>query len=136
MSKELKALDIIRNIGLYHMETSEDENYDGEWEYTDYEEYDGTIEENYPKEIKILETALKEKIELEEENKALIESNDLLNEALIEDQQKLKVLEIIKDKKVNLEYLKCCENYEQYKTVCSYWNEITQEDFDLLKEEL
>lgn len=50
--------------------------------------------------------------------------------------KELQALEIIKNKKVNLEYLKCCKNYEQYKTVCSYWNEITQEEFDLLKEAL
>ena len=48
----------------------------------------------------------------------------------------LDALEIIKKKKVNLEYLKCCENYEQYKTICSYWNEITKQEFDLLKEVL
>ena len=48
----------------------------------------------------------------------------------------LNALDIIKEKKVNLDYLKSCENYEQYKTVCSYWNEITQNQFDLLKEVL
>ena len=49
---------------------------------------------------------------------------------------KLQAFEIIKEKKVNLEYLKCCETYEQYKTICSYWNEITKKEFDLLKEVL
>jgi len=48
----------------------------------------------------------------------------------------LKGIEIIKDKRVNLEYLKCCETYRQYCLVCSYGNEITQEEFDLLKEVL
>ena len=48
----------------------------------------------------------------------------------------LKAVKIIKEKKVNLEYLKCCENYEQYKTICSYWNEITQKEYELLKEVL
>jgi hypothetical protein len=48
----------------------------------------------------------------------------------------LKALDIIKKKRVNLEYLKCCKTYDQYKTVCSYWNEITQEEYDLLKEVL
>ena len=50
--------------------------------------------------------------------------------------KKDKALEIIKEKKVNLEYLKCCENYEQYKTICSYWDEISEQEFDLLKEVL
>lgn len=53
-----------------------------------------------------------------------------------ENTQKLKALEIIKNKKVNLEYLKCCETYEQYKTVCSYWDEISQEEFKTVKEAL
>lgn len=51
-------------------------------------------------------------------------------------EKELKALEILRNKKVNLEYLKCCENYEQYKTICSYWNEITSKEFDLLKEVL
>ena len=46
----------------------------------------------------------------------------------------VEALDIIKEKKVNLEYLKSCENYEQYKTICSYWNEITETEFNLLKE--
>ena len=45
-----------------------------------------------------------------------------------------KALEIIRSKRVNLEYLKCCETYEQYKTVCSYHDEINQNEFDSLKE--
>ena len=51
-------------------------------------------------------------------------------------EKELKALEIIKNKNVELEYLKCCEDYEQYKTLCSYWNEITEEECDLLKEVL
>lgn len=43
---------------------------------------------------------------------------------------------IIRHKRVNLQYIKCCESYEQYKTICSYWNEITKEEFELLKEVL
>lgn len=48
----------------------------------------------------------------------------------------INAMEIIKEKKVNLECVKSCENYEQYKTICSYWNEITKNEFDLLKEVL
>lgn len=51
-------------------------------------------------------------------------------------ERELKALEIIKNKIVDLEYLKCCENYDQYKTLCSYWNEITEQEYDLLKEVL
>ena len=66
-----------------------------------------------------------------------------INELILIDESKvlkmiksLKALEIIKNKRVNLEYLKCCETYEQYKTVCSYWDEINQQEYDLLKEVL
>ena len=48
----------------------------------------------------------------------------------------LEALEILKVKKVNLEYVKCCDTYEQYKTICSYWSEISKEEFELLKEVL
>ena len=51
-------------------------------------------------------------------------------------EKELTAFDIIKKKRVDLEYLKCCENYEQYKTVCSYWNEISKKQFDLLKEVL
>ena len=45
-----------------------------------------------------------------------------------------KILKIIKEKKVNLEYIRYCETYKEYKTRWIYWNEITQQEFDLLKE--
>lgn len=128
-----KELELWYRIVEYLKWTSRDKKI----KYGSYDDKDGcyiAVFQGYP--ISIIENALKEKIELEEENKALIESNDLLNEALIEDQKKLKALEIIKNKKVNLEYLKCCQNYEQYITICSYGNEITEEEFDLLKEVL
>lgn len=76
-------------------------------------------------------------------SKLLEELKDLYNGGLTREyklqcykdiEQVIKALEIIKEKKVDLEYLKCCETYEQYKTICSYWNEITKEEFDLLKE--
>lgn len=63
-----------------------------------------------------------------EEKHSIILLNDLDN--------RLTALEIIKEKRVNIEYLKCCEYYEQYKTICSYWNEITEKEFYLLKEVL
>ena len=44
-----------------------------------------------------------------------------------------KGLKILKNKRIDLEYLKCCEIYDQYKIICSYWYEITPKEFDLLK---
>lgn len=99
-------------------------------------------------EIEIIETALKNYVELTNKPVILYGRTHANTQALIdticknykevkiinlEDEKKLKALEIIKAKRVNLEYLKCCENYKQYKTICSYWNEITQEEFELLK---
>lgn len=49
-----QALRTIKNIHLYGMETDVDENYDGEWEYTDYEEDYGSINELFPREIKAI----------------------------------------------------------------------------------
>lgn len=48
LENTLEMFKEICDIGLSHMETDVDENYDGEWEYTEYEEYDGSIEDNYP----------------------------------------------------------------------------------------
>jgi hypothetical protein len=51
-------------------------------------------------------------------------------------EKSLKALELIETKRINIEYIKCCETYEQYKTICSYAYEITKEEFDFLKEAL
>jgi len=114
MSKELEALK-----RLYEHLDAEDLSGDNYY-----------INDNASKDFDIIENALKR---LDELDTWINQSNTTKIKAL---NNKLKALEVIKEKKVNLEYIKCCENYEQYKTVCSYWNEITQEEFDLLKETL
>lgn len=161
MSKELEALDIIKNIGLSHMETSEDEDYDGEWEYTDYEEYDGTIEENYPEEIKILETALKNYEELLKRPCVLMGRTNGHTQALIdkicknykevkitnlEDENKLKAFEIVDEKNVCIATLKDSNSLEEYNDVICYHKVrsmsltkplfLEQSEFDLLNEVL
>lgn len=55
----LQALNLIKDISISHTETDEDENWDGEWEYTTYDVYDGTISEQYPYCIDLLENDLK-----------------------------------------------------------------------------
>lgn len=64
MTKALEALNIIKNIGLSHMEYDSDENHDGEWEYEAVEVDDGTIEDNCPEEIEVIEKSLKDFEEL------------------------------------------------------------------------
>lgn len=80
MSKELKALKRIKRISLTHFGYDVDENMDGELVHEPIEVDDGTIEENYPEEIKIIETALKRIDYLERVNKDLQESKDRLIE--------------------------------------------------------
>ncbi len=54
----LKALDIISKIELSHMECDSDDDYYDE-DYYYYEMDDGTVEENYPNEIKALKTDIR-----------------------------------------------------------------------------
>ena len=112
MSKELEALDRLFNSNL--------NNYE------------------YRKEYDLIETALKvyEKIKLEY-SEIKIYHYDLLkeNERLHNQKaKKLKAFEIIKDKRVNADWLLETENVEEYNE--SLYNDLTQEEFDLLKEVL
>ena len=52
--KGLTYFNEIKDISSSHVETDEDENFDGEWEYTEYEVNDGTIEENHPEAVKCI----------------------------------------------------------------------------------
>lgn len=90
--------------------------------------------DRFKKDKEIIENALKNYEHLEKELCFVKTMEDLTIEAIKD--KKLKALEIIKKKRLNLEYLKCCENYEQYKTLCSYFSEINRDEFDLLKEVL
>ena len=110
MSKELEAL---KQMSAYRLEM-------------------GVAVKDLPN-YEIIETALKRLEELEKAFKALSKEDEKAKKLLSKEIEKNLALEIIKNKRVNLEYIKCCENYEQYKTVCSYWNEITQEEFESLK---
>lgn len=56
--KGLTYFNEIKDISSSHVETDEDENFDGEWEYTEYEVNDGTIEENHPEAVKCIMTEL------------------------------------------------------------------------------
>ena len=59
MSKELEALNVIKNISLSHVETEQDEDFNGDWVFETVEVDDGVIEDNYPEQIDIIENALK-----------------------------------------------------------------------------
>lgn len=64
-----------------------------------------------------------------------------MNEELSKEiEKKLKALDIIKAKKVNVnQFLKHCSSNDKWgynKTICSIDRQLTQEEYDLLKEEL
>lgn len=59
-----------------------------------------------------------------------------IKQALLKAQQQEKVLGIIKDKQVNVRLLKRCKSVEQYNNNCPFGCELTQEEFDTLKEVL
>ena len=113
MSKELEALEKIGNAKT--KDTS----------------FGDTIKTNLTKQYKIIETALKEY----EGAKNHIEA---LNKERIENSIKLKALEIIKEKRVDVDYLiesVSLEEYNKHIQYC-YGSLLTQEEYDLLKEVL
>ena len=64
---------------------------------------------------------------------------DMWKEDIETIEKELKVLEIIKNKNVNILEIKLCNNYEEYNCCASNFfdvEELTQEEFDLLKEVL
>ncbi len=58
-----------------------------------------------------------------------------IKQTLLKSKEQERVLEIIKEKEVNLGMLKTCKTVEQYNAGCRIFerNELTQEEFDLLK---
>lgn len=106
--KSKDALEKIKNIGLLHLAY-----YDDDDSIDSYEEYDGTIEENYPDAIKTIEKELKA-FEIIKE-KSVIPAY-IVNTKNVEEYNKL--LKEITFRKDWLERI------------------LTQEEFDLLKEVL
>ena len=82
----------------------------------------------YEDEMLIVETALKRLEQLEEEKQSF--------DRVIE--KKLKALEIIRKKRVNIGDFVRCKNIEDYNEYCCYneKEQLTQEEYDLLKEVL
>ena len=81
---------------------------------------------------------IKQYISLDFEKLGRKDNACLLNEfSMIE--KDLKAIEIMKNKRVNLEFLKCFDTYERYCAMCldyyglDYGKEITEEEFKLLK---
>ena len=136
MSKGLEALERIRKIRV-----------NGGFDTIDYFPV-------HKKDLDIIETALKRQdrieitaIDIEQDNKELCKENKKLKKALKEkekDEKKLKALEIIKEKSVDvgfLQFLKSCSNERYNNYIIEHaWTKntkkLTQEEYDLLKEVL
>ena len=82
--------------------------------------------ENFDEDISIIEKELKDKEELE-----TMYSNCVINGA-----KQKKALEIIKEKRVNIDYLRDCKTLEDYNNILIEKLQLTQEEYDLLKEVL
>lgn len=148
MSKELeasKSLKIIKEMYEHFVKT--------------YRELEPKLMICEKEDFDIIETALKE-YEFMKQTKIIVSdkkiSDDdlekLINQGIIvgnlehskieplfdnETQKKLKALEIIKEKEVNVGLLSRCANAERYnKGICYEPRYLTQEEYDLLKEEL
>ena len=119
MTKELEALEEIRNISIY----------------SSCGEYQGESFEIYKDEIHSIETALKRNIELKKGIKTLEKKCNRY-------QKKLKALYIIKEKSISVGILQMCLNLDAYNNrIIEHPNviktkKLTQEEYDLLKEVL
>jgi len=94
----------------------------------------------YKNELDIIETALKRNVELELANIELEHHLKLAEKELNENERKLKALEIIKEKRVDVCLLISCIydfDLDYYNScMCNKERCLTQEEYDLLKEVL
>lgn len=127
MTKELEALERLRNKNCEYLSLS--------------------MNREVCEDFKIIENTLKENQviieELERKNRNLILENRSLNQIDKTNELKLKALETIKEKKVDIPTLLDCHNakeYNRWNGVRSHYSypplEIIQEEYDLLKEVL
>lgn len=123
MSKELTPLE-----ALDFIKTSPYRNWKGKV---------NTINFNFETEIKIIETALKRLETLEEDFMSLTETNMELVQEQARNQKKLKALEIINNKEVAVFFLNKSKDVNDYNNTLKTYGtnqELTQEEYDLLKE--
>jgi len=114
MSKELEALERINEIVLPYSEAKQ-----GYLRPRDV----------CPNEFSIIETALKDY-----ENLQLKHSS--MQDVVLDDFKKIKALEIIKEKNVSIVWLKNCKDRSEYNDLADKEEQLTQEEYELLKEVL
>ena len=130
MSKELQALEEIQNYKIKFDANIKYEN-GNETQYR-FE----TIKDMFLKQFAIIETALKRIPELERENFELSEQVGMYATYKCEDEKKLKALEIIKEKEVDVFIFLHSGYLETYNDIVEDNRKLTQEEYDLLKEVL
>ena len=125
MSKELEALEEIKN---HKIKVDVNIKYDNGNETQHRFE---TIKDMFPKQFAIIETALKDHEK--------ITGGDFHIEPInvhIENQKKIKALEIIKEKEVDVFIFLHSGDLETYNDIVEDNRKLTQEEYDLLKEVL
>ena len=130
MSKELQALEEIQNYKI---------KFDANIKYENGDETQHrfeTIKDMFQKQFAIIETALKRIPELERENFELSEQVGMYATYKCEDEKKLKALEIIKEKEVDVFIFLHSGYLETYNDMVEDNRKLTQEEYDLLKEVL
>ena len=142
MSKELEAL---KKIARLPMKEQYKSDYKGGMTYC-------TVADNCGKEIKTIENALNEVrfckhiinkiceylgLDMKSHRDLIETENEILN-TFITYERKLKALEIIVNKEVNVGDFVRCKSVEDYNDYCCYneKEQLTQEEFDLLQEVL
>jgi hypothetical protein len=103
-------------------------------------EYNKALADNIEKALQRLESIDNAKLSealkwLEKYKSTILFNTTIVENALLKTQEQERVLEIVKEKEVNLGMLKTCKTVEQYNAGCRIFerNELTQEEFDLLK---
>lgn len=76
----LNALEAIKGIVLSHMEQDVDYDYEENPEYSYYEEYDGTVGDNYPCEIAFIEKALRALQVIKDMHEHQVDISKILND--------------------------------------------------------
>ncbi len=137
MSKELEALQRIRK-NLTRYSDSDDKPYLYEQDKRDLDIIEAALKDyELMKQTKFIvnDKKINEDDVLEQLKKGIITVNNLKIESLFDEetQKKLKALEIIKEKRVNVHYLMLYQSYIEYNDLfCK--KQLTETEWNLLKE--
>lgn len=108
-------------------------------ENTSLKHYFENTELHFKEDLDVIENALKDYENTKKELKLRIQQNGVLVNQIVENDKKLKAFEIIKEKEVDIHNLLISKTAEQYNGY-THWlgckGNLTQEEFEILKEVL